>query len=527
MKYIVEKKYLVFPVSTNAKLKNVMFMDDKGNCVFDIDLKLDYVTGTRDIYIDMQRFAGKTLDVVCEPEMKLEIREKDRKPLERFKQRLRPKYHFTAPEGWINDPNGLVYADGIYHMFYQLNPADVTWGNMHWGHAVSKNLIDWEYRPIALFPDNTGSMFSGGGFVDEDNILGAAQGERTPIVIYYTAAGSKNTASVGCPFTQCMAISSDGGETFEKYEGNPIIGHIEAENRDPKVVYSKKLRRYVMSLYLKDGLYTVFLSEDLKTWERVCNISLPGDDECPAFFPLENDKGEEKWIIMGARDRYITGTFDGRVFLPDHEGSRVITCTGENSYAAQKLENTGNRCVRFAWLKINFAPYGEIYNGAMSVPQEVKLICTEDGDRLTFYPAKEVEKLRRKKEKVLYTGKEYTYNLPCIALDMDLTFERNNAACADISFFGLKFNIDFENGIFSCEEESMRFIPDTEGKFRMRLLCDTCGIELYLSGGRYYGYINKVPDANLSEMRICSDEKIKIKGDIYRLRDSKKSDRRK
>ena len=526
MKFEVLKKYLVFPVSANAKPKNVMFYDEEGNCVFDINIKLDYVTGTRDVYIDMHRFSGMKLEVVSDPDMKLKIREKDKKPLERFRQKLRPKYHFTAPEGWINDPNGLVYADGIYHMFYQLNPADVCWGNMHWGHAVSKNLIDWEHRPIALFPDNMGSMFSGGAVAAKGNVSNP-ESERTPLVLFYTAAGSQSTASEGMPFTQCMAVSFDGGETFEKYAENPVIDHIIAENRDPKAVYSKKLKCYVLSLYLTDNLYTVFLSQDLVNWERTCDIDLPHDNECPAFFPMENDMGEEKWILMGAHDRYIVGSFDGETFTPEHKGSRFITCTGTNSYAAQIFDNTGDRCIRFTWLRTDFSPFGEIYNGAMSVPQELELICTENGNRLTVYPAREVDKLRKKKQKVLFYGTEYFCTLTGVALDMELTFDVNGARSADMSFFGFRFSLDFENGIIRGEDENMKFIPDRDGLFSIRILCDTCGIEFYLSDGRYYGYINRIPDANLSEMCIRSDDKIKIKGYIYRMRDSIKTDRRK
>ncbi len=528
MKYDVEKKYLVFPTSTNAMTKNISFSDKDGNCVFDIDIKLDYETGTRDVYIDMQRFVGQTLDVSVHPQMKLDIRQKDRKPLERFGQKLRPKYHFTSPEGWINDPNGLVFADGLYHLFYQLNPADVNWGNMHWGYAVSKNLVDWEYRPIALFPDKMGTMFSGGAFADTDNILGEKTSERTPIVLYYTAAGSKSKASEGQPFTQCMAISTDGGETFRKYSGNPIIAHIDDANRDPKVVYSEILGLYVMSLYLVQDRYLIFTSKNLKDWERVCEVKLPEDDECPAFFPMKNSNDVEKWILMGAHDRYLVGSFDGKSFVPENKESYKYNYTPETSYAAQKFENTGDRIVRFSWIKPNFAGHGVHFNGAMSVPQELKLVTTDDGDRLFIAPAEEVSKLHRKKEKVLFSGKELIRELPSIALDINLTFDRNNASCAEISLFGLKFNMDFENGTFSDSKECIKLTPCDDGKYRIRLLCDTCGIEAYLSDGRHYGVFCKMlPDANLSTLSIKSAEDIKIKGEIFRFRNSKKADRRK
>ena len=528
MIYEPEKKYLVLPVSSHAKMKNLCFYDPDGKCVYDLDLRLDPEAWDREVYIDMHRFVGKKLEVSVKPEVKLEMRQKDRKPLERFKEKLRPKYHFTAPEGWMNDPNGMVYADGVYHFFYQLNPCDTGWGNMHWGHAVSRNLVDWEHMPIALFPDKMGAMFSGGGIVDSRNLLGNKYCEKTPIVLFYTAAGSKSTASKGQPFTQCMAISSDGGETFGKYPGNPVIPHIVESNRDPKVVWSDTLGLYVMSLYLLDDKYAIFTSKNLKSWDKVCEHSIPDDNECPAFFPMKNSSGEEKWILMGARDKYIVGSFDGKEFIPEHEGTRTVTyMLSDGSYAAQKFENTGERNIRMVWLRTDFAPHGMKFNSAMSFPQEMELISTEAGDVLRFSPVLEIKKLHSKKVKENRVCKELSVPLTGIAQDLTIDIDSRDAKKAVISLFGTDFEIDFEARSFSCKRGTLFYPVCADGKFSVRLLCDTCGTEIYLADGRSYGVCTEIPDASLSTLKISSDSDIKIKLEAYRLRTSGKSDRRK
>jgi len=526
MTYNVEKKYLVLPTSPYAKMKKISFWDKDGKCVYELDIRLDFKAGTRDVYVDMYRFIGRELDVIVTPEMTITLRQKDRKPLEKFDQPLRPKYHFTAPEGWINDPNGLVFADGIYHLFYQLNPCHTGWGNMHWGHAVSKNLVDWEHRPIALFPDSTGTMFSGGAITDEKNLVGTKYCEKTPIVLYYTAAGGKSLASEGKNFTQCMAISSDGGATFSKLADNPIINHIADENRDPKVVYSEKLGLYVMSLYIKETSYFIFTSKNMKDWEKICEIELPGDAECPAFFPMKNPDGEEKWILMGACDRYLVGSFDGKKFVPENKEPYVFTYTGKNSYAAQKFENTGERCIRLAWLMQDFATFGAHFNGAMSFPQELELRSSPNGDRLYVNPAKEIAKLRKKKEKLAAEGRNFSIKLCGIAHDISIVLDKTDGG-AEMSLFGKRFIMDFTECTFGDGKHTMRFTPSEDGKFRIRMLTDTSGFEVYLSDGASYGAFTDIPDENLSTLIISTESKARLRLEEFRLRNAVMTDRRK
>ena len=177
----------------------------------------------------------------------------------------RPQFHFTAKKGWLNDPNGLVYFNGLYHLFFQHNPFGTEWGNMTWGHAVSKDLVRWTQLDDAIEPDKLGTIFSGSAVVDENNTSGFGTNGKAPLVCIYTAAGGTNTASTGKRFTQCLAYSTDG-VTFKKYEGNPVLPHQIVNNRDPKVIWYAPDKRWVMALYLDGHKYGFFGSPDLKNW---------------------------------------------------------------------------------------------------------------------------------------------------------------------------------------------------------------------------------------------------------------------
>ena len=164
-----------------------------------------------------------------------------------YNEKFRPQFHFTARQNWLNDPNGLVHYDGTYHLFFQHNPAGLEWGNMTWGHAVSRDIVRWKQVENALEPDRLGTMFSGSAVVDWENTSGFQTGPDKPIVLIYTAAGGTSPESEGQPFTQCLAYSSDGGQTWVKYAGNPVLGCIRDGNRDPKVIWHAPTRRWIMT----------------------------------------------------------------------------------------------------------------------------------------------------------------------------------------------------------------------------------------------------------------------------------------
>ena len=158
-----------------------------------------------------------------------------------YKETYRPQYHFTPKTNWTNDPNGLIYYKGEYHLFFQHNPTGINWGNMTWGHAVSPDLVHWKQLPHAIHPDELGTIFSGSGVVDWNNTGGFQTGDEAVLVAFYTSAG--NHAPEKVPFTQSIAYSNDRGRSWTKYEGNPVIEHIVASNRDPKVIWHEPTKK--------------------------------------------------------------------------------------------------------------------------------------------------------------------------------------------------------------------------------------------------------------------------------------------
>ena len=315
-----------------------------------------------------------------------------------YDQPLRPQFHFTAERNWLNDPNGLVFYEGEYHLFFQHNPLGNEWGNMTWGHAVSDDLVHWRQLPNALEPDALGTIFSGSAVVDWHNTAGFQTGEDPALVAIYTAAGGTSPQSQGAKFTQCLAYSNDRGRTWTKYAGNPVLPHVAGENRDPKVVWHEPSRQWVMALYLDGADFALFGSPDLKAWTRLSDISVPGSIECPDIFelPIEGRPGESRWIFWVANNVYLVGAFDGRTFTPEGEPQRFEH--GANCFAAQTFSdipaNDGRR-IQIAWMRGGVYP-AMPFNQQMSFPSTLTLHATPDGPRLRRLPVKEIESLRGK-----------------------------------------------------------------------------------------------------------------------------------
>ncbi|HRX10481.1 MAG TPA: glycoside hydrolase family 32 protein, partial [Draconibacterium sp.] len=255
---------------------------------------------------------------------------------ENYNELYRPQYHFTPEKNWHNDPNGLVFYDGEYHMFYQYNPRGNEWGFMHWGHAISTDLIHWEHLPIALYPDNNSedkefcTAFSGSAIVDEHNLLGKQSGDIKTLVAFYT---SKDCG-------QRIGFSTDKGRTWEKYSGNPIIPFDEMDDaRDPKVFWHEESKKWVMVLYRKTSNddktkgVSIYTSENLTEW--IWKSHVPGFFECPDLVKLKvtNRPGESKWILFDGDGSYLIGDFNGESFTP--ESAKIKSDFGKNYYATQ------------------------------------------------------------------------------------------------------------------------------------------------------------------------------------------------
>ncbi len=316
-------------------------------------------------------------------------------PQPSYNEKYRPQFHFTPRKGWTNDPNGLVFYQGEYHLFFQHNPFDTKWGNMTWGHAISSDMVHWTQLANALEPDPLGTMFSGSAVVDWNNTAGFQTGTEKTIILIYTAAGGTSPESKGQPFTQCIAYSNDRGRTFTKYSGNPVLPNIKGENRDPKVVWHAPTRQWIMALFLDGNTYGFLTSPDLKKWTMLHHITVPKVAECPDFFemPVENEPGISKWVWTGANANYLVGSFDGKRFSPE-----VMTqplSYGANYYAAQTFSDLANqRRVQMSWMSGGIYP-GMPFNQQMSCPYEFKLRKYQYGSyRIFALPIKEIETLR-------------------------------------------------------------------------------------------------------------------------------------
>jgi fructan beta-fructosidase len=237
--------------------------------------------------------------------------------VETYNEALRPQFHFSPMKNWTNDPNGLVFLDGEYHLFFQHNPEGINWGNMTWGHAVSPDLVRWTQLDHAIYPDELGTIFSGSAVIDVNNTAGFQTGDTKVIVAIYTSQGPEAKPDPK-PVTQSIAYSNDRGRTWEKYDGNPVLENVIGGNRDPKVIWHEPTGQWVMALYLDADDYAFFGSPNLKEWTKLSDLKVAGDSECPDIFELavDGDPNNKKWVFWGGSDTYLIGSFDGVTFTP-------------------------------------------------------------------------------------------------------------------------------------------------------------------------------------------------------------------
>ncbi len=287
-----------------------------------------------------------------------------------YDELYRPQFHFSAAKNWINDPNGLVYYDGEYHLFFQYNPEGLQWGNMTWGHAVSPDLLHWKQLDNALLPDSLGTMFSGSAVVDWNNTAGFQSGKEKALVAIYTCHRSADVDS--SLEDQCLAYSNDRGRTWTKYAHNPVLPTPHLVNRsfrDPKVFWYAPTGKWVMIIYHRVG-NSLYGSPDLKRWTLLSEFTgLPY--ECPDMYELavDGDAGNTRWIAEGGNGDYFIGRFDGTTFTPE---SGKLTCDhGAHYYASQTFsdipEGDGRR-IQIAWMSGGNFP-GTPFTNQMSFPR--------------------------------------------------------------------------------------------------------------------------------------------------------------
>ncbi len=320
----------------------------------------------------------------------------------------RPVYHHTPLYGWMNDANGLTYKDGEYHLYFQYNPYGSKWGNMHWGHSVSRDLVHWQHLDPAIARDTLGHIFSGSTVVDTRNSAGFG---KNAIVAFYTSASDKNGQ------IQCMAYSKDNGRTFTKYKGNPIVTPFDGlkDFRDPKVFWYEPAKAWYM-IVSADKNMRFYTSKNLKKWTYVSEWgngygAQPNQFECPDFFPLyvDGDKSRQKYVMIvninpgfvygGSATQYFIGEFDGKQFKCDSKPETVKWLDwGKDHYATVTFSNTGDRIVAVPWMSnwqyANVTPIQQ-YRGANALPRQLKLFSNDGEVYMSANVVDEVRQMRK------------------------------------------------------------------------------------------------------------------------------------
>lgn len=482
----IDKPYLNLPVSHDVERAKMEFrVDNKIDRDFVIRLapdKPDYW-----VFCDLTPYIGKTLTITYEGDQggmsKIYQDDAIEGQSEIYKETNRPQFHFTTRRGWVNDPNGLIFYGGEYHLFYQHNPYERDWENMHWGHAVSTDLVHWKELPDALFPDKDGTMFSGSAVIDYDNTAGFNKGNTPAMIAYFTADSAEKQV-------QGFAYSLDKGRTWTKYANNPVLDTKATWNskdtRDPKVFWYAPAQHWVMVLNERDG-HSIYNSNDLKKWDFKSHIT--GFWECPELFELsiDGDPNNTKWVMYGASGTYMLGDFDGEKFTPE-SGKHYYT-TGA-IYAAQTYSNipdSDGRRIQIGWGRVSHPNMP--FNGQMMMPTVMTLRTTPNGVRLFSEPVEEIDEIFTLEQKwdnlstedANQKMKEYDNS---DLLRIKTTIKLSHATSAGLNLFGQNI-IDYDmnsnriNGIFYSPSDmtSMELTAD--------IYIDRTSIEVFIDGGAY------------------------------------------
>jgi fructan beta-fructosidase len=445
----------------------------------------------------------------------------------------RPQFHFSPQAHWMNDPNGMVYYDNEYHLFYQYYPDSTVWGPMHWGHAVSRDLIHWEHLPVALYPDSLGYIFSGSAVVDAANTTGFKNGDEHPLVAIFTY--DKNGFE-----TQAIAYSNDKGRNWTKYDNNPVIKNPgEKDFRDPKVFWHLQSDHWVMSLAVANRIQ-FYRSKNLKDWELTGEFGREhgnhdGVWECPDLFPLPvSGTGESKWVLLvsinpgspngGSGTQYFIGNFDGNTFANENDpATELFIDYGRDNYAGVTWGNAPEgRTIFLGWMSNwNYAQVvpTETWRSAMTLPRDLSLKSTSNGIRLVSSPSPEVYHLRGDKRSLSFNQTLIHNGL----LELKIEINQDESSATD---FGVElFNDRNENVRIGYDRAANRFYIDrtNAGKkefsedfagvhyaprvadhnsLRFHLFVDVASVELFADGGSTCMTSIFFPTSNFSHIRL-------------------------
>ena len=402
-----------------------------------------------------------------------------------YREPQRAQFHFSASCGWLNDPNGLVFAQGEYHLFFQLNPYSWHDGQKHWGHAVSPDLVHWRELPVALYPRRFGDdVWSGSAVVDAANTSGWKTGANDLLVAAFTSTGRG----------ECIVRSNDRGRTWQEFDGNPVVKH---QGRDPRLLWHEPTKQWVMCLYDESEgkqWITFHTSPDLKTWTFASRIG--NFFECPDFFELPVDGGGKKWVLTAASSEYMVGTFDGKTFTP--ETPKLPGHRGRGFYAAQTFSNEPKgRRVQIGWFQTETK--GMPFNQAMTIPLELTLRPTADGPRLAWQPVAEMASLRGK-QLAKFSGPLAPGSDPLAGVQGELIEIRAEIEPGDAAEFG--FNVRGVNVSYDAKTKEIVVnshrapAPLRDGKQRLVIYADRTNLEVFASDGLTYVPMPVALDAN-------------------------------
>ncbi len=427
-------------------------------------------------------------------------------------EKYRPSYHFTPSRHWMNDPNGMIYYEGTYHLFYQYHPYSSVWGPMHWGHATSKDLIKWTHQPIALYPDKNGMIFSGSAVFDKENTSGLGNHGKGPLVAIFTYHND-SLAKAGSKIfqTQGIAYSNDSGKTWSKYDGNPVLKNPGINDfRDPKVFWHEASNRWIMSLAVFDRIH-FYGSSTLKDWTKLSEFGVGYGVpnilwECPDLFPIKY-KEKTIWVLIsninpggpnkGSSTQYFIGDFDGKTFHSFDHDIRWADF-GPDEYAGVTWSNTGERKIFTGWMS-NWLYAQQVptstWRSALTIARELSLKEVNGKFYLASMPVHELNQ---------YKGKQLHLKNQSIQYDGKAILELSDLGIED---FKLKVKNDRGEYIMvGYEKASNRYFIDrthagitefhkefaqksyserisVSGKLNIKMLLDRSSIELFADDG--------------------------------------------
>lgn len=540
--------YLLLPIQDNAPEAKVYIVKDGLQMNVAVNVRLarehiDYYVPLnlleyqgKDIAIDI---LGMPANALCWDSLKLS-NVFDMTNFEKF----RPVYHHTPAYGWMNDPNGMFYKDGVYHLYFQYNPYGSVWGNMTWGHSTSRDLVHWTYEGTPIVPDAWGAIFSGSCVVDHENTAGFGKGA---VVAFYTSAKSTPWGDVQ---SQSMAYSLDNGKTFTKYEGNPILTSSERDFRDPKVFWYAPGKHWVMMLAVGQHM-EIYSSVNLKDWKKESEFGAMqgahgGVWECPDLveIPVEGTR-QKKWVLIcnlnpggpfgGSAAQYFVGSFDGKTFVNESPTLTKWMDWGKDNYATVTWNNAPDgRCVALGWMSnwqyANNVPTRQ-YRSANTIARDLTLYRVGEELYLKSTPSPEVKKARGEKVSKPSFNVAGEYEVASLlddnkgAYEVELVIQ--NQGASKIAFCllnekGEKVSMYYdlarrqfvmdrsESGTvdFSKDFPAVTVAPaDTDKELTLRLFVDRSSIEAFGEDGKFVMTNLVFPSLPYNKMRFTSDEK--------------------